>query len=273
MSRSVRPPKTDDGEPQFTVELSPEVQEKTDRVLGRLQQGEREGIYAELLALARQHPLQHWPQFGLGVYELSVNNDPAAAAPFFERAVEIFPYFAEGHYNLAACMMKQGDVRKAVESYRKAIRYTGDADIANRAREQLKFMESLVVKNEPFATLEEYVANQELFEEAFASLSRRDFGPAAEGFRKVLQQNPNHVQSYGNLGLAYAGLGRKAEALKCLDKALELDPDYGPARSNRRIIERMEEGQPQSVRMAETRYYLQKHQSEKGREGVFPPGH
>ena len=66
--------------------------------------------------------------------------------------------------------------------------------------------------------------------------------------------NPKHVQSYGNLALAYAGLGRRGDALACFDRALELDPDYEPAILNRRITAEMREGQPfipDSVRQVE----------------------
>jgi tetratricopeptide (TPR) repeat protein len=246
------------------------VEEKVDRLLARLQRGEREGLQAELLALARQHPHQHLPLFGLGVYQLLVNDDPAAALPFFQRAVEIFPYFAEGHYNLAGCATKQGDIRKAVEALRKTIRYTDDADIASRAREQLKFLESLVTANGPFATLDAYASSQATFEKAFEALARNDFEPAVEGFRKVLEQNPDHVQSYGNLGLAYAGLGRKAAALECLDKALALDPDYAPARSNRHILETMEEGRPHLMHMAETQFYREQLEAERTDQSAGP---
>jgi tetratricopeptide (TPR) repeat protein len=260
---SVAPFETEAGEPHFTVELSPQVERKVDRLLARLERGEREDLQAELLALAKQHPHQHLPLFGLGVYQLLVNDDPAAALPFFQRAVEIYPYFAEGHYNLAGCATKQGDIRKAVESLRKTIRYTNDADIASRAREQLKVLESIVTKDGLFATLDAYMANQATFEKAFEALARNDFEPAAEGFRKVLEQNPDHVQSYGNLGLAYAGLGRKAAALECLDKALALDPAYAPARSNRHLIETMKEGRPHMMHIAETRFYREQLEAER----------
>jgi len=42
----------------------------------------------------------------------------------------------------------------------------------------------------------------------------RHFEKAVELFNQVLAQNPDHVQSHGNVALAYAGLGQKAAALK-----------------------------------------------------------
>lgn len=87
---------------------------------------------------------------------------------------------------------------------------------------------------------------------------------------RVLEQNPNHVQSYGNLGLAYAQLGKKALALECLDKALALDPGYEPARFNRLNVVQMQEGESLTARCEETEYYAEKLAEEKGASGSPP---
>jgi len=55
--------------------------------------------------------------------------------------------------------------------------------------------------------------------------------------------NKRHPQSYGNLGLCYAQLGRKSEALEAFDKAIEIDPKYEPAIFNRAVIESLDEGE------------------------------
>ena len=49
--------------------------------------------------------------------------------------------------------------------------------------------------------------------------------------------------SHGNLGICYAQLGQKQEALASLDEALALDPDYEPALINRKIVASLEEGE------------------------------
>jgi tetratricopeptide (TPR) repeat protein len=55
-------------------------------------------------------------------------------------------------------------------------------------------------------------------------------------FKLILESEPNHVQSHGNLEFAYAGLGDRVAAVRHLDKAIELDPEYEPAIDNRCII-------------------------------------
>jgi len=46
------------------------------------------------------------------------------------------------------------------------------------------------------------------------------------------------------MGLCYAHQGQKAKALAELDRALELDPQYHIARTNRKMVESMVEGRP-----------------------------
>ena len=243
----------------FITEIKPEVDDLVDDLLRRLQEGDRvEDIKAGLESLLRKHPRLHTPYFGMGVYHLIAHDDPAAALPFFEQSVKIFPYFADGHYNAAACAMKSADIKKAAQGFRATIRYSEDRDVARRAEKQLQFLESLVRQDKVFDTLDDYIANQTLFEEAFEAMARRDFKQAETGFRKVLEKNPRSVQSHGNLGLVYAGLGMKAAALASLDQALALDAGYEPAQINRRSVEAMTEGKPFLGQAAETSYYAEK---------------
>ena len=45
------------------------------------------------------------------------------------------------------------------------------------------------------------------------------------------------------MGICYAQLGRREEALANLNKALELDPNYEPALLNRKIVTSLKEGE------------------------------
>ena len=56
--------------------------------------------------------------------------------------------------------------------------------------------------------------------------------------------NDRNVPTHGNMGLCLAKLARKAAALKELDRAIEMDSGYEPAKDNRLVVEQMEEGLP-----------------------------
>ena len=230
----------------WMAEMRPELDERVDEVLGRLQQGAGRAVESEIKSLPAENPGYHSTQFAMGVHLAMVMKDYAGSIPFFERAVGIFPPFPEAHFNLGNSALKICDIPKALGAYRAAIRFSNGTDgIADLARNELQGLEKILLKSSPFPSLDAYVANAQLFDQAFVCLSRGDHAQAVQLFKQVLAPYPHgHVQSFGNLALAYAGLGQKAAALECLEKALALDPGHEPAISNRRIIENMREGEP-----------------------------
>jgi tetratricopeptide (TPR) repeat protein len=249
----------DGGEP-FIAELRPDLDAAVDRVLERLELGAGRAVESEIKALLEKHPRYHMTHYAMGVYTAMVLKDPVGAIPFFEKAVQLFPPFPEAHYNLGNSARVACDISKAVKAFRAALHYCQSGDgIAEKARNELDFLETTVLKTSPFQSLDAYLANAKLFDEAFECLNKRDFEKGVELFRRVLCDNPAHVQSFGNLALAYAGVGQRAAAMECFDRALALDPEYEPAITNRRVVAQMREGEaffPDAIQ--ETYYYLER---------------
>jgi len=252
-------------EEPYVAELRPELDEQVDAVLERLQMGAGRTVELEIKALLQKHPGYHSTQFAMGIYLAMVRRDYAGSIPYFERAVQIYPPFPEAHYNLGLSARRLCDIPKAVRAYRAAIRYAPTEDrVTVPARKELDFLTRTLLKGTSFPNLDAYIANAKLFDEAFACLTQQDYKQAAHLFNRVLAEFPGHVQSYGNLGLAYAGLGWRAAALECLDKALALDPHYEPAQFNRPGIEQMREGEPfRPAGVREINYYSEKLEREK----------
>jgi tetratricopeptide (TPR) repeat protein len=254
-----------DSEEPFITELRPDVDDKVDRVLARLESGAGREVEPELKALLKEYPGYHMTHYAMGVYIAMVMDDARGSIPFFERAVQILPPFPQAHFNLGAAASKTADVARAFKGYRAAMRYSQAGDgIAEMARKELKTLERILLKDSTFPSVDAYLANAALFDEAFQRLAAQDFERAAELFSRVLSENPTHVQSFGNLALANAGMGRKAAALECFDRALALDPSYEPAMTNRRIVEKMREGIPFIPDgMQEIYYYAERLQRER----------
>ncbi len=252
-------------EAPFAAELRPDVDRAVQRLLVRLERGERENLETNFNDLLQRYPDYHMTNYAMGVYVGLAHNDPAGAIPFFEKAVRVFPPLAEAHYNLGSACVKAVRLDAALVAFRNAIRYSDGADgIDEMARERLRELEQIIRDTSPFLTLEAFVENQKLFDRAFESLKAQRYEQAVELFKKVLEQQPEHVQSYGNMALALAGLGHKAAALASLDKALALDPGYEPARQNRNVIANMNEGEPFIPPFfAQTEYYREKLEAEK----------
>lgn len=62
-----------------------------------------------------------------------------------------------------------------------------------------------------------------------ATKAEQSFNNAREIFEKVLPKHPNHSITLINLALAYAGLGRKADALRSSQQAVQLQPSWRDA--------------------------------------------
>lgn len=225
----------------FTVELLPDVDDRCDVALGLAEKGQLAQAEALLEDLRRQYPNYHTVLYGVGVcHGLRGNLDQAIAC--LERAVETFPMFEHAHYNLGLAYCKKVHIEKAVRAFEKVIALDGrDGTVGSRARQQLDGLEAIVGSHG--VTLATYVENMRTFDRAFEALRAGKYRLSIDLFARVLHADPKHVQSYGNMGLAHACLGNREKALECLDKAIELDPQYEPAIVNRLAVSSLAEGE------------------------------
>lgn len=104
------------------------------------------------------------------------------------------------------------------------------------------------------------------FLQGICNIQRENYQEAISFFEQVLNLNPNHVQSYGNMALAHSALGEQKLALQYLDKALLLDPTYELAQQNRKNIMQLKEGEKSLFMMQKVSYYKEKFESEVGRK-------
>jgi tetratricopeptide (TPR) repeat protein len=221
----------------FITEIIPDVDDQCDEALALVDKGDIARGQAVLEDLRRQYPDYHTVLYGIGVCH-AMQGQLDEAISCFERAVEIFPVFAEAHYNLASSYCQKFDLENAVKAYAAD---GSDGEIGRLARKRLDEFEAIVKKSG--VSLSTHIRNGRIFDRGFLALQDRSFQAAIDLFAQVLAIEKDHVQSYGNMGLAYASLGNRQKALECLDKAIELDPEYEPAIVNRLVVASLKEGE------------------------------
>jgi tetratricopeptide (TPR) repeat protein len=230
----------------FIAEINPEVERAVNEAAELAQRGKMDQARATMERLLREHPANHTVYFGMGVLH-AIRGECRQSIPWFDKATAIFPYFVEAHFNKALAYQKELDIANAVRAYRKVVE-VGDPkepEVA-KAKEFLKDIAAAILKNDG-VDLDTYMESQDVFNRAFALMERGDWEGALAGFRATAAKNDWNAPTHGNMGLCLARLGRKAEALKELDRAIEVDPRYEPAMFNRLAVERMEEGKPMVV--------------------------
>jgi len=195
----------------------------------------------KIKAFMKDYP-RHWrPGFYMGTC-LAMQGDPQRAIPLLDASIKIHPT-AEAYCNLAGAHRSLLEIPQFLASLEKVIEIDGaTGEIGRKAQAEMDEFYAVATKGTGLSQ-DQYRDNAREFDTAFVSLMKGLFEEAVNGFNRVLRLQPNHIQSHGNLGLAYAGLGDRDTALWHLNRALELDPRYQPAIDNRRAVLELQPGE------------------------------
>ena len=175
------------------------------------------------------------------MYAFQENYD--AAINSFDEAIRLEPSCLEAYFNKAVACKHLLDVKNVIKSFQEVVkRGRPDDEMVINARQYLEDMEKSILKTDK-VDLAQYISAYDIFDEAFLRMENKEWQGAMEGFKKCLEINKNHPQSWGNLGICLAMLGKKEESLKAFNMALAIDPSYSPAKINRILVESLKEGE------------------------------
>ncbi len=241
----------------FIVEIDPEVEEAVDRALALVEQGKLKVGEAIISELKEDHPENHMVNYAMGVVH-GLKGEHDEAIEYLDKAVSIFPYFIEAHFNKAVAYKSKFDLLNTIKSFRRVVELgePGD-DLVRQAQNLISDMERSIKKTDGI-DLDSYIECGEMFNEACSLMEKREWKKAIAGFHACLRTSKRHVQSYGNLGICYAQIGQKEPAIRALDKAIQLDPTYEPALTNRMIIEALDEGEQLGREVEIVEYYTER---------------
>lgn len=228
---------------------------------GEIEQDLRDGSFedaqSEIGTLIDEFPGRWEPPYLMGTC-LAMQGDAENAIPFLEQSLAICPS-SEAYYNLAAAHKSVFQIQSFLTGMEKVIELDGvNGEIGMKAKAEIDAFTAMMCETSGI-TLDQYIESSGRFEDAFVCLSEGRFEDAIRGFNRVLDIQPDHVQSYGNLGLAHAWLGDRDAAIRYFDKAIELDPHYQPAIENRQLVLERRPGETlKSFGMREIDFYADK---------------
>ena len=226
----------------FVVEIDEKIEKQVDQALGDIEENRLINAESSLTPLLKAYPDNHYVNYGMGAY-YAFKGKNKEAIHHFKKAVEGFPYFVEAHYNLGVAYQKEIDIANLVRSFREVVRL-GDPDdfIVTEAKEMLASIERMV-RDVNGSDLDTFIKAQKIFEKGVQLMENGKWEQAIDAYEESLTLNTSTPQPHGNLGLCYARLGRKEDAIKSLDRALEIDPNYELALVNRMHTQRLEPGE------------------------------
>jgi len=231
------------GSRPLLIDVSSHVVDEVNAQLALAESGNLAAAHAGLLRMLRQHPRHDGIPFGIGVIHF-MNSEYEEAVRWFQRALDINPYNTDALFNQATAYQNLLDFSNCIRCFQQVVGI-GPADKPEVMRAQ-SILDSLAadIRKTEGVGMSEYLDAMRLFDEGFDLMREGKWSAALEKLRASAAISERNAPCHGNIGLCLAYLGRKAEALAALDRALEINPEYTPAKQNRRTLKRMTEGQP-----------------------------
>ncbi len=232
----------------------PDIEDMVDYALELMDKGDLKGGEKILDTLQKKFKHHSHIYYGLGVLAAFDQNYDEAIQNF-TAAVQILPDFVEAHYNLGVVYQKQLKIPEMITVFRRVVKIgEPGSEVVHHAQDMLRKLEQQIQDSDGIR-LDEYMKGFQFFEQGMEYMESGNWEAAIAGFSDTLRINPNHTQSYGNLGICYASIGKIQLALEAFDKALESDPNYEPAMVNRKIVQSFEEGECLGKELKTIEYY------------------
>lgn len=160
-------------------------------------------------ALASLNPTGYSPDAAKWHYDKGIDyaaaGDLKRAVEQYRKALEEKPGFPQAHGNLAFALMELGRIDDAIDHFNESLRL------------------------EPTESIPHYGLGL-----AYTKLGRA--GDAVREFKEAIRNDPRHAPSYHELGLALINQGRNAEAKSLFEKALRIRPNMAESHTALGII-------------------------------------
>jgi tetratricopeptide (TPR) repeat protein len=247
-------------EKEFIIEIKEEIDEAVDRALEAVERKKFSQAKKILDGLLQTDPKYYMVLYGQGVF-FAMQKQYDAAIEYFKKTVNAFPVFVEAQYNLAVAYQSIFDIANMIRAFRKVINLTQPgSEFHAKALDMIQYVEKSMRENNG-PGLDAFIKAQDEFDQAFHLMENGDWKNAIKGFERSLRWHSGLPQPYGNMGICYAKMGERQAAIAAFERALEIDPNYEPAISNKAATEKLEEGQSLSQPIKVTRYYGSNRQS------------
>lgn len=226
---------------QFMIPFNEEINVKVNDALCMVEKGSLEKGSVIIEGLMTSYPDYHTVNFGMGIIH-AFREQYDEAIWCFKKALDIFPFYTAAQFNLALAYQKKHDISNTIKAYKKVVEMgSGDEDyIVKQAQDFLSNIEETIRKAEGIG-INAFLNSIDIFEKAYDFMEIGKWQKAIVYFKDCLNITKNHYQSYCNMGLCYAMLGKREQALSALDRAIEIKPDYELAIVNRKMIANLKE--------------------------------
>ena len=193
---------------------SPEIAEAE----GRVSAGGPGGLTGSLRETVRQVP---------GFAGVSAGRLEEACLSY-KKAIELQPDYAEAYYKLGVCLARMGRLSEALDCFRRNAKKDVEGHVMSYYWMGLinSFLGDDTQSIDAFTRLYAESPESRLASFFLAQLymKRNEHKKALALLQELLVLSPDFAEAHYLLGLAYGGLYKNFDAIRCFRKALELNP-------------------------------------------------
>jgi len=198
--------------------------------------------YRKVLEIDPDYPDAH---MGLAAELAKLPGRSAEAVAHYERAVQLRPKYVEAHNNLGFELAKvPGRLPEAIDQFEAALRLApgfveAHANLADALLQVPGRLSEAVTHYEAVAALRpDSAATHYRLAVLLSRIPGREADAIAHG-EEALRIRPGYLDALNALAVIHAQQGRLDQAKAYWEKALQLDPNFAPARKNLSLLEQM----------------------------------
>ena len=160
-------------------------------------------------------------------------------ANLFHQAITINPDFADGYYNLAIVLSKQGNLSDAIQAYLQVIRLLPDSieayyNLGVLFSKQKKFSQAQSCFTKVVELKPDYA--MAYFNLGITFREQELFTQSAIAFNECIKHQKDYAPAYNSLGIVYKNQGNLTQAQEALEMAIATKPDYLEAYNNLAVV-------------------------------------
>jgi tetratricopeptide (TPR) repeat protein len=162
-------------------------------------------------------------------------DDLSAAAAYYQKALSLDPRDDIAQNNLATLFVRQGQIDRAIDAYTKLVKDNPRNAVAHINLARLLFDTGR--PTESAEHLKQAVAIDPANFDAYLTagdvlMTLKDFHQAQRMFQQAVHLKRENAPALNALGVSYAAQGLWNEAVYQFGRALDVDPNYEPAKKN-----------------------------------------
>lgn len=166
---------------KFIMRIDPRVEEAVDDALAMVATGKLRAAEKSVSELLREHSDIHSVQFAMGLIR-ALQNRHEEAIGYFDKAIEIYPYFVEAWFNKGASHEKLLEFEEVIKAFQKVVEF-GDPneDFVREVSGILKELENNIRRSMGLS-MDNYLKGRDTFNSAFEAMENGEWERPLRGF-------------------------------------------------------------------------------------------